>query len=215
MKKLVVFPVMKDDQGGYDIRILDDSATVEDYHRELSSFIIGSVKERYRAETNDCEGCNICCQERIPLTFVDVLKMKEHLLPQGSINSFLKKYGYVVVEDNLADISLARDLHNKCVFLRKEDQRCSIYDKRPLVCRTYICIPPTPRAKQLRSAIVNAGMDVLINQWLKEGDVYYHEALDPNLNPQDWSNFVWPQETYEKLVIKDIISSKLYTKLIK
>jgi len=73
----------------------------------------------------DCEAgrrlkCgNLCCQLMVMLSNEDIMNGLE---PQSSLSGVLKQ---------------ERDGY--CSYLDRDDQRCTVWDKRPLVCRLYNC----------------------------------------------------------------------------
>jgi len=204
---------------GLDVRINDEGATVQDYTEALDDYIISGQYRRQRSTSANCEGCDICCQERIPLTSVDVLILKGQVAPELSVNEFIQRYGYVSVSGPAADISLGRDWQDRCLFLHPETGKCRNYAARPLVCRTYICTPLSPRAGKLRETLVNLGMDELVRLMLAaspEGQYPLHEADEPELVREDWPESLWTGITdYSQLRLKDILPAKLYAELRK
>jgi Fe-S-cluster containining protein len=153
---------------GYDIRLNHPEATVEDYRQALNRWLDTARWYRSRhPEINDCAGCDRCCQERIPLTVVDLDKLRLNLSsPPKSVLKAVERWGHTAVQGPVADITLKRQANGACLFLDPLTFRCKIYAFRPLVCETFICCPSTLRAQQLREAVVNRGEDELIRQWL-------------------------------------------------
>lgn len=204
---------------GIDIQINDDSATVQDYTQALDDYILAGTYLRQRATTTNCEGCDTCCQERIPLTSIDVLILKGQIAPDVSLNVFLQRYGYISVSGPAVDISLGRDWQERCLFLNPETGRCRNYGIRPLVCRTYICTPLSSRAKKLRETVVNAGMDELVRLLLVDSDAGnypVHEADDPEVVWEDWLESSWTgKSAYSQVKLKDILSDQLWAELRK
>lgn len=66
---------------GYDIEILDSTATVQDYLEAINNAILQKPLARTRApgRRNNCFGCDLCCGERIPLTLLDALALSNIL----------------------------------------------------------------------------------------------------------------------------------------
>ncbi|RYD02018.1 hypothetical protein N752_26560 [Desulforamulus aquiferis] len=131
---------------GYDLEILDPSATVQDYLDALNNFIDTNM-------SSPCRGCDECCWERIPLTSVDVFKYIETSskeLKLGSENlllEFLKKYCYIYVEGRVVDISLGFTLEGACSFLNQTQKICSNYLARSLVCQSFVCLESSERPR--------------------------------------------------------------------
>lgn len=164
--KVRVFTDQVRGRPGYDLEIHDLKATVQDYIDAMNDFI--------EQTCDPCRGCDECCWERIPLTCIDVytyLKNESIIagLPKDlpPLLGFLKKYTYIYVENGIVDISLFfEELSGACSFLQQEQRICRLYQYRSLVCQTFICLESSSRAQELRSIIVNAGMDELVRQWL-------------------------------------------------
>jgi len=216
---VIIKPYQNKGHNGIDIQISDEHATVQDYYQALDEYILSGSYQRQRAITTSCEGCDICCQERAPLTSVDVMVLKEQVAPELTINDFLKRYGYININGPVVDISLARDGYERCLFLSPETGKCRHYQTRPLVCRTYICTPLSPRAKKLRQSVVNSGMDELVRLTLtnaEDGKYPVHEAEDPDVTQEDWTESMWTGKSlYSQLKLRDILTDQLWTELRK
>ncbi len=215
---IAVKPYGREQRLGIDVQIIDDEATVQDYYQALDEYILSGTFIRTRANANSCEGCPICCQERIPLTSIDVLTLKKAMAPEQSLNKFLSRYGYVSVEGPVVDIALGRDEAERCLLLDPVIGKCRNYQARPLVCHTYICTILSPRARKLREALINSGMDELVRLMLAEGQGKFpvHEAYEPAVNCEDWPENAWSGvEEYSRLKLKDILPDKLWSELKK
>lgn len=200
-----------------DVLIHDCEASVADYLLALDNYILNGDFVRNRSSKTACEGCDTCCKERIPLTSVDALVLKERVAPDISMKDFLMRYTYVYIEGKAVDISLARDPQGNCLFLDQKTGRCRQYMARPLVCRTYICTNVSKNADELRDIIVNGGEDELVRLWLETGDAVktvVHEALEPDVDPEDWSISVWTdRDDYTHIKLKEIIPPELWKKI--
>lgn len=200
-----------------EVIIHDSEASVADYLLSLDDFILNGDFIRNRSFKTGCEGCDICCKERIPLTAIDVLVLKAKVAPDIALKDFLMRYTYVYIEGNAVDISLARDSRGNCLFLDEKTGRCRYYQARPLVCRTYICTSISKNADELRDIIVNGGEDELVRLWLKNGDAVntvVHEALEPDVDPEDWPESAWTnKKDYTQIKLKDIIPFELWKKI--
>lgn len=199
---------------GYDILVKNENATVQDYVDALDRFIENSKCHRSRNPQKDnCVGCNLCCQERIPITLVDALKLSGHNLK----NAF-KDILHVYVEDRVVDITMGLDEGGRCRFLDRETGRCQNYVNRPLVCHTFICCPSTGKARQLREEVVNTGEDELVRNWFgiktANGLPIIHEGIEPDPDIRDYqiTPFSGVSE-YGQIKIKDICSPGLWKKL--
>lgn len=216
MGKVKVIPTMVKGRWGYDITIEGDDATVQDYIDGLDDFIEQEKCFRSRNQgAQTCFACNLCCQERIPVTIVDALK-----LGGGDLAKSLTKLLHVYVEEMVVDITMGLDDRGRCRFLDPEKGICSYYSNRPLVCHTFICCPSTTEAKQLREEIVNAGEDELVRSWFgikgSDGLPPIHEAFQPQADIRDYAQTPFFGRTnYNQVKLKEICSPKLWQKLIR
>lgn len=91
----------------------------------------------------DCDNCEEkCCPPRVVISLFDVARFMDDGLDEriaGKFEGFVELY----LSDDGKDVDLTRshmfpiDRDAKdCVFLN-EDRKCSIYEKRPLICRSY------------------------------------------------------------------------------
>ncbi|CCO06983.1 YkgJ family cysteine cluster protein [Desulforamulus hydrothermalis] len=203
----------------YDIEVLHPRATVQDYLDAVNEFIEKNTDP-------PCRGCDECCWERIPLTSIDVYNYLQQanllqLDKRRPLLDFLEKYCYVYVEGGAVDISLGFTLEGACIFLNQQERICSAYACRSLVCQSFICLESTLRAQELRSELVNAGMDELVRQWLWQSrqagrKPVAHEAHNPNPNLADYpANGFTDKTSYRQVLLADICSRKLWSKLYK
>ncbi|MDX9872576.1 MAG: YkgJ family cysteine cluster protein [Clostridia bacterium] len=217
--KISLLPYVKNGHTGIDIQIVSPDAVVSDYLEALDGYILQGGFTRLRAETSQCEGCVTCCGERMPLTSIDAFMLQKALAPDLSLGQFLNRYAYVAVSGRMVDILLSRAADEQCLFLDRKDLRCAGYRDRPLVCRTYICAPLSPRAQKLRQEITNTGEDELVRLWVQgylQGENQIHEAADPEVRPEDWSKSAWTGKTaYREVLLREILSPKLLADLMK
>lgn len=175
--------------GEFEIAIGDDKATVGDYLEALEK--LGAAAG---LTFEVCRKCYRCCRGRIPLTVVDVQWLVRAAGGgQGprAVLDFVSRYGWVVIEGRVVDVSLRTDGDDFCVFLDRDRGVCTVYPVRPIVCRTYICLRAGPRARTVRSAVINVGMDELVRRLILASrssgrDLVVHEARDPCLRLNDW-----------------------------
>lgn len=216
MVNVDIIPVNIRGQLGYDVLVYNEQATVQDYIDALDSFIEHSGCHRTRnAAADSCYGCNICCQERIPLTLVDALTVSDN-----NINKCFREIVYVYVEGRVVDITMGLDEQGRCIFLDKERGTCSNYLKRPLVCHTFVCCPSTRTAKDLREEIVNSGEDELVRSWFKikgtDGRLVIHEGISPNPDARDYPGTPFSgSDDYRQVRLKDVCSPALWKRLYK
>jgi Fe-S-cluster containining protein len=217
MNRVEAVPTEIKGQTGYDIRVLDAGATVQEYIDAINSFIEEKACYRTRKPAQEnCYGCDLCCQERAPVTAVDAYGLGEDLR-----ETLLQKL-HVCVEDRVVDIILARNDEDKCRLLNTEKGICTIYGKRPLVCQTFICCPSTKNAKQLREQVVNAGEDELVRQWFAIGqksvdnNLIIHEAFEPAPDMTDYpQNAFAGAKNYSDVKLRDICSPSLWSRICK
>lgn len=215
MNKVEAFPVIINGQTGYDIRINDHGASVQDYIDALDLFIEKTKFHRSRKPNlESCYGCSLCCRERIPVTLIDALQIDD-----SNLHKVIRDWLHVYVEDRVVDITLGLDEQGRCRFLNDSKQICGIYQTRPLVCHTFICCPSTLNARQLREDIVNSGEDELVRSWFKtkneSGFLVIHEAVSPAPNPIDYAKTpFFGVIDYNQVKLKKICSEELWTKLV-
>lgn len=215
--KIRFFPFWAGKEKGIDLEVLDPAASVADYADALNDYILSEDYKRFRSKTVHCAGCDECCGERMPLTSIDVLKLKEGLEPQLSLHDFFNRYTYITVSGRVIDITLSRDHEDKCIFLDKENKKCTQYGLRPLVCQTYICTLLSSRASQLRKAVINSGEDELVRQWLEcrqNANCVIHEAAEEDIRNEDWQSNCWTKKTsFAEVLLREIVSERLWHKL--
>lgn len=204
---------------GYDLQVLDEEVTVQDYLDALNKYIIEGNLTRKRGHQGFCEGCDTCCAEPIPLTSIDIYRLQQGLKEQGlevSWEQIIKRYTYVRAEGPVVDITLGQDAVGKCLFLDKELGKCTIYEYRPLVCQTYICAPVSRRAEALREIITNVGEDELV-KWCLDNipeEQLYHEWWEPQVRREDWQDTPFNNKlSYGEVRLKELCSPWIWKKL--
>ncbi|WP_066635028.1 YkgJ family cysteine cluster protein [Desulfolucanica intricata] len=219
-KKVKVMTKKFNGQTGYDLEITDERATVQDYLNALNEAIIRASLFRSRTKVRKCEGCDLCCAERVPLTWIDICRLREIMKHRSAtIQKVLDKYGYIVVDGPVVDIMLRRSQDNRCSLLDRSKGLCTIYHIRPLVCQTFICCPLSRRAERLREAVVNKGEDELVRMWLLEARAEHkkpliHEGYRPRPELRDWPPTPFAGCTnYNEVYLKSLCSKSLWTEL--
>lgn len=200
------------DSWGYDVQVLDASATVRDYLDALNQFQDEKVAP--------CLGCSGCCWERAPLTAPDIFTFGEILfdgrISDRPIRRFLESYGIVYAKDGMVDIILRRDEEGACIFLDKQHHQCKHHRLRSLVCQTYICLPKSRRAAELRGQLVNAGENELVRRYALE----YHGQpphVDEGGGPVDWEAYegkgFTDKTSFEDILLRDVVDEALWKRL--
>lgn len=194
---------------GYDIKILSPKANCQDYLDALEAFAAENL--------NSCLGCDGCCHERAPLTSMDMPALLKLLEESGfPLHEAVNAFGSLKINsDGCGDITLKRR-NGACIFLNFEGKRCRNHNARPFVCRSHYCIPQSPRAKALRSAIVNQGEDELIRLLLEEEEAGAKPRLLKALNKEDYPPKGLKNKTeYKQVLLKEICPEELWEELIK
>jgi hypothetical protein len=203
---------------GYEIFVRSDQAALSDYIRAMDTFIDQNEYRRLRAETRRCEGCDVCCRERAPLTAVDLRILRERVGRETDWRAFFQRFVTVRVFSGMVDIVLARDGDDNCVFLNAGKGLCGIYPDRPLVCRTYICAQASPFAQLFRRSVVNGGEDAAVRLWYAqtaEDGLVVHECedFDPealDIPPENVWNI---SNNYDNILIREVVSAELWKRL--
>ncbi|GAB6180476.1 hypothetical protein JCM14036_17950 [Desulfotomaculum defluvii] len=202
----------------YDLQILHETATIQDYLDAINKFIEEITEP-------PCKGCDECCWERIPLTHIDVLNYinqlgeELHLDKEWPLLDFLKQYTYIYAEGGAVDISLGFTPEGACFFLNQGERICGSYAARSLVCQSFICMESTPTAQELRSQLVNTGMDELVRIWMnqcKDADIklFYHEEYKANPELADYLESGFTGKTkYSEVLLKEVCTPELWQKL--
>jgi Fe-S-cluster containining protein len=207
-----------DDAVGYDIEITHINATIQDYLDGLNHF-----QENY---VESCKGCDGCCYERIPLTSIDVLKYLEDpdiasQLKNNSypLSSFIENFCHVSGFGPVVDISLKRNPDRSCIFLNQKEKICKTHRLRSFVCQSFICLPHTERAGQLRDVLLNAGEDDLVHRYLQEAKErgaapVIHGNNNTATSLKDYpGNIFTGKKHYHQILIKEVIPQKLWEEL--
>ena len=112
------------------------------------NFDLPSTWMRFRPSL--CEGClALCCSLPLEVDKQDLLQLG--LISEDEVEGSLKKVAKRLQSEGLIKsfragtglFTLAQKLDGGCIFLDK-DRRCSVYEKRPRVCREFPKIGPKP-----------------------------------------------------------------------
>ncbi len=108
--------------------------TNEEYERVEKFYLkLGEFFPYY--EENPCAECNICCKE---ISNLGVSALEKDYIKEYIIRKKLNLNVYEKFVNFLLEIKNKKD-GQKCPFFDESLKGCSIYDARPLSCRTFGC----------------------------------------------------------------------------
>lgn len=213
----VTFKAIRNDVGnGYELQSIKSDASIQDLLNDLNSYFeVARLDRAWPGDRCVCKGCDYCCHEPLPLTSVDVINLGRAL---GITFEKVFDYLWVEVEQHVVDITLRRVGGDRCIFLSSEET-CSIYNFRPFVCQTYLCCPTGPLLEQVRSEIVNTGMDDLVRRslqaFIKQGGMPANRSRHPRLRLEHWPrNAFSDKESYSQIPLKKVLTSGLHRTLL-
>lgn len=215
-EKVLILPKQFGKGMGYDLVVTNQQASVQDYLNALNKAVDDLPLSRSRKKAALCAGCDLCCAERAPLTWLDVLRLEEYLNPGEDLQRLLDRVGHIAVDGPVVDITLRREEDGRCSFLDRNKRLCTIYPARPLVCQTFICCSGTNRAAGVRKWVVNLGEDELVRRWLTQAvdrglKPRYHEGHQPNPRLNDWRpNAFTGKKQYRQVLLRDILPPGLW-----
>lgn len=198
-----------------------DEATLQDLVRGIEQ-----VRLLSRLKVSRCAGCGGCCRQPIPVFGVDLANLAAaldapdersvlerlavpDLRPSGlerraAIRKLSRDTGLPLEQaerlyefNNGEQVSLRRADDGSCEFLR--DGMCTIYERRPLVCRLYLC-QMGDRLSVLHENITRQGVWHLYERagWLCRDDI----PRNPFVQAGRWeearlSAFAWEPGTLD------------------
>lgn len=117
------------------LRLIDTAADVAGYADEA----IAIVNEEYRPPLDCKAGCSYCCRKPgVLVTIPELLRIVEHLhaaCDENAVDSVRQRARAYVTELAGRGFDQPTNESFPCPLLR--DDRCSVYDIRPLTCRGY------------------------------------------------------------------------------
>lgn len=183
----------------YDVTVNNEDATIGDYIRLLDDFLEEKVAP--------CIGCDLCCKQRIPLTLPDLYtyagKKKE------DIEIFLREKAVIQKNGLVYDVKLVQRDDGSCIYLDQKNQRCLDHAHRSLVCHTYICLPQTERARNLRESLINKGEDALFGAAFALGIL--EDAKGKENYPPDP---LWQGKSFDEIKLKEVLPPSVYQALL-
>lgn len=215
--RILVTPARFKGQPGFDIKVRDSKITVQELLDELNqAYQEMNLPRLWPGNRVDCAGCDLCCQEPLPVTSVDVRQLRETL---GVGETEVFRYLWVELQGPAADITLRRVRGGKCVFLNTQG-RCRVYAARPFACQTYLCCQTGPILEAMRGQIVNAGMDELVRSSIagfqRIGQPFpVNRSYQGQLNQRDWPKGYFTGKTsYSEVRLARILSFDLWRKML-
>lgn len=191
-----------DDPGCYDLEVRDPEATVADYERAVGELL--AEPDALRKYSESCIGCCLCCGGRLPLTVVDLYRLKMGGMGMAlPLNDWVATYGVMQRQGKCVDIALRLDEFETCALWDREAGLCRVYGSRPLICRTYTCATLSWRAAELRAEIVNVGEDELISM------LGLSDESDRAGKRQPFSGVL----DYGGVLLRDVCSDRLWQRL--
>lgn len=135
MKKVEMYTSVENDKSAVGVKINDNSANLADL---LDTWqVLADNPEVFKLYQEDnhgtCKGCRAnCCSN--PYIIPDLISFKKTAaLLKMDYESFTRTY----FEKDKLGVGLMRLKSNPCVFL--QNNMCSIYPYRSLICRFYLC----------------------------------------------------------------------------
>src|ERR1700746_2105765 len=98
-----------------------------------------------------CEGCwSGCCTLPLEVSAYDLIRLE--LITEDEAAASLKKVAKRLMKEGFVQsyhanngLFIMEQRHGRdCVFLHEKDRICTVYEKRPEVCRTFPKIGPRP-----------------------------------------------------------------------
>lgn len=154
MDKVKLYFGTENGKSGIGINILSPDASVADLLEAWQPLCDDSGLFKLYADHNfsECKGCTVnCCNTAYVIPdLVSFRKMAAHL--NLSYAEFLDRY----FQKEKLDLGLLRMIPNPCIFL--QNNICSIYLVRSLICRYYICSNILGDTEQLIYSIAWTGI---------------------------------------------------------
>ncbi len=168
-----------------------------------------------------CTKCGNCCKDKntlVNVTYSDILKIKYGL--HLSLNELLEIIGFYVLnraiskenqlkmvivpietEKGLAFIGLMRNSNGFCLFYDEKNKICSIYNLRPIFCRTFpfsfqlfrdeknenLKIFYTEKAKSYCPGIGPEAPHIDLNYWITLGKSVIDDLNKNHIQIEDWN----------------------------
>lgn len=202
---------------GFDVRFTSPKVTLGQLLEEINRFYAEDGLPRlWPEDRNDCRGCDLCCHEPLPITSIDADLIRDYLRLDAA-----GLFGHLWVEeqDHAVDITLRRGKGGRCTFLSMEGT-CRIYPVRPFACQTYLCCRTSDNFENLRSQVINTGMDELVRSSI---EVFRQQGRSLPVNQGRTSRVVashWlcncftGKNRYDQIRIIKVLSSDLWRSML-
>lgn len=157
MSKIEIFNGIENGQAGIGIKVKDQDATLADLLDVWQ--LLGDESKIYKLYGNHhyaaCKGCSTnCCNTAYVIPdIISFIKMADH--KNLDHQSFIKAF----FDREKVTAGLLRMQPNPCVFL--QDNICTIYPYRSLICRFYLCADILGTAEQLIYSLAWTGVTAL------------------------------------------------------
>lgn len=109
--------------------------TLEDIRRDMEHGVYDFTKD------GKCSGCGQCCSNMLPMSEKEAEDIRRYIKKH---NIKEQKHSYP------APLAHPPEMDLTCPFLdeSKEKDKCLIYEKRPEICRVFICNQPPSEAQK-------------------------------------------------------------------
>ncbi|MBO8129626.1 MAG: YkgJ family cysteine cluster protein [Peptococcaceae bacterium] len=148
-----------------DLVIVRPEATLWDYADAVYQLSCRKDYVRPRTGCYTCYGCSTCCNDNIILSPVDVKTIirspyfRLRFGKQVSWRDFWPHFTYIRYHRDKPLIELRKKglrSDEYCIFFDEERATCRIHGYHPLICRIFVCLPPTDFFRMVRHAVLKA-----------------------------------------------------------
>lgn len=150
--------------------------------------LLNGVDEFLGSNIQSCEKCReSCCTKPWSFGFDNVCVKRLAGKNSEAVSSFVKE-NLIPKENIIKEFDqFVLDKHRKCHYIT-EANRCRIYDKRPIICRLYTCIPKSNRYNLIREITGAVFLEALvIEEEIKSEDESKQHFVNPAVNAEDYN----------------------------
>lgn len=205
---------------------------------------IGEAAAHQRGIEISCQkGCGACCRQPVPLLEAETYHLQELVenLPEPRRTAVKERFAEAVNQlceigwfermnrfeelDYEGRIALIIEYHQQniaCPFL--ENESCSIYADRPLICREYLVISPPencrePSSKTVRPLLIPAKVSNSVRQFNRHGRfVTMTAALEFARQVQEEDEIKtgpqWMEKIFKELTQKDVPAPEVFNAML-